>query len=83
MSGTTGVRRRRPAGGSDVTTSGSVRLFSAWSTAATSARGARRSIGDEKTRRASPRHTGHAADAGWAPSGRISSNAPSRSQRYS
>ena len=66
-----------------MTTSGSVRLFSAWSIAATSARGARLSIGEEKTRRASARHTGHAADAGWAPSGLSSSNGPSRSQRYS
>ena len=83
MSGTTGVRRRRPDGGNDVTTSGSVRLFSAWSIAATRARGARMSMGVEKTRRASPLQTGHGVRAGCAPSGRISSNAPCRSQRYS
>jgi hypothetical protein len=52
-----------------VTTSGDSRVFSAWSIAATSARGCVSSIGDENTRRASVPHAGHAADAGAVPSG--------------
>ena len=57
--------------------SGSWRVFSAWSIAATSSRGADESIGFEKTRVASLAHTGQAIDAGAVPSGRVTSNAPS------
>ena len=70
VSGSTGVRLRAPVEGREVTTSGSSRLFSAWSIAATSAGGDNDSIGFEKTRRPSPPHTGQTIDAGGAPSGR-------------
>ena len=83
MSGSTGVRWCAGAGGSDVTTSGSWRVFSSWSSAATSARGANETIGLEKTRAASLAHAGQAIDAGAVPIGRVTSNAPSRSHRYS
>ena len=65
VSGATGVRLRAPARGSEVTTSGSSRLFSAPSMAATSRRGANDpSIGAEKARRASLPHAGQVADRG-------------------
>lgn len=59
VSGSTGVRLRAPVGGNEVTKSGSSRVFSAWSIAATSARGEDESMGVEKTRPASLLHTGH------------------------
>jgi len=71
VSGSTGVRWCAGAGGSEVTTSGSVRVFSSWSSAATSARGANESSGLENTRSASFAHTGQAIDAGAVPIGHI------------
>jgi hypothetical protein len=65
------------AGGKDVTTSGSWRLFSALSIAATTARGASDNMGAVKTRLPSRPQTGHDAEAGGAPSGARTSNAPS------
>ena len=77
-----GVRLWAGRRGSDVTTSGSKRLFSAWSIADLSSRGARDgSIGVENTRGASPSHTGHATEPGAVPSGRAISNTPSASHR--
>jgi hypothetical protein len=63
--------------------SGSWRVFSAWSIAATTSRGTNMSMGLEKTRLASLPHTGHGVDAGAVPIGRVMSNAPSCSHRYS
>jgi hypothetical protein len=64
--------------------SGSSRVFSAWSIAATSARGIDDlSIGFEKTRGASAPQAGQAADTGAVPSGRMISKPPSCSHRYS
>jgi hypothetical protein len=83
VSGSTGVRLRAPVEGSEVTTSGSSRLFSAWSIAAAKARGADESMGAEKIRLASLLQTGHVIDFGAVPSGRITSNTPSWSHRYS
>lgn len=84
VSGTVGVRWCAGARGSEVTTSGSWRVFSAWSIAATSAGGANDdSNGVEKTRRASPWHVGQLTDVGAVPIVRSTSNAPSLSQRYS
>jgi hypothetical protein len=79
VSGSTGVRLRAPVGGSVETISGSCRLFSARSIAATRARGADRSMGIEKTRLASALHTGHMTDCGAVPIGLVMSNVPSRS----
>ncbi len=79
--GSTGVRRRAPVGGNEVTSSGSSRLFSAWSIAATKARGVDVSIGFEKTRLAALLHTGHLLDFGAVPSGLVISNTPSWSHR--
>ena len=78
-----GVRLRAPVEGSEVTTSGSSRLFSAWSIAANKARDPRNSMGAEKTRIASLLHTAHPIDSGAVPSGRETSNTPSWSHRYS
>ena len=78
-----GVRLRAPVDGIEVTTSGSSRLFSAWSIAANRARDPRRSMGIEKARPASLLHTPHVTDSGAVPSGRVTSNTPSRSHRYS
>jgi hypothetical protein len=83
VTGSMGVRLWAGAGGNEVTTSGSWRVFSAWSIAAASAGGVDVSIGGEKTRLASPLHTGHTIDSGAVPSGRATSNAPSWSHRYS
>ena len=85
VSGSTGVRLRAPVEGNEVTTSGSSRLFSAWSIAATKARDPRESenMGIEKTRLASLPHTEHVTDSGAVPSGRVTSNTPSCSHRYS
>ncbi len=83
MSGSTGVRFRAPVEGREVTTSGSSRLCSAWSIAATTAEGDKASIGFEKTRLPSLPQTGHAIDAGGVPSGRVTSNTPCSSHRYS
>lgn len=83
VSGTTGVRLRAPVGGNEVTTSGSSRLFSAWSIAAAKPGGASESIGFEKTRLASLPHAGHAIHSGGLPSGRVTSSTPSSSHRYS
>lgn len=66
-----------------MTTSGSSRLFSAWSIAANKARDPRNSMGAEKTRIASLLHTAHPIDSGAVPSGRETSNTPSWSHRYS
>jgi len=74
----TGVRRRAPVDGSDLTTSGSSRLFSARSIAASTARDPRKSTGTEKTRRASMLHTVQVTDSGAVPSGRVTSKTPSR-----
>ena len=74
----TGVRRRAPVDGSDLTTSGSSRLFSAWSIAASTARDPRKSRGIEKTRVASLLHTVQATDTGAVPNGRITSKTPSK-----
>jgi hypothetical protein len=79
VKGSTGVRLRD--GGNEVTTSGSSRVFSAWSIAATRARGEDDSIGAENTRLASLLHTGHAIDSGAVPSARVTSNTPSWSHR--
>jgi hypothetical protein len=79
----TGVRLWTGAGGNDVTTSGSWRVFSAWSIAVASAGGVDISIGGEKIRLASPPHTGHPIASGAVPSARATSNAPSWSHRYS
>ena len=78
-----GVRLRAPVEGIEVTTSGSSRLFSAWSIAANKARDPRNSMGAEKTRIASLLHTAHPIDSGAVPSGRETSNTPSWSHRYS
>lgn len=83
VSGSTGVRLRAPVEGKEVTTSGSSRLFSAWSIAATRAGGENESMGFENTRPASLPHTGHALDFGDPPSGRVTSNTPSSPHRYS
>ena len=83
VSGSTGVRLRAPVGGREVTTSGASRLFSACSIAATKALGVDESMGFERTRLASLPHTGHAIDPGAVPSGRVTSNIPSWSHRYS
>jgi hypothetical protein len=83
VSGSTGVRLRAPVVGREVTTSGSSRLVSAWSIAATTAGGDKESIGFEKTRLPSLPQTGQAIDVGGAPSGRATSNTPSSSHRYS
>jgi hypothetical protein len=83
VSGSTGVRLRAPVEGSEVTTSGSSRLFSAWSIAATKARDPRESMGIEKTRLASLLHTAHVTDSGAVPSCRVTSNTPSWLHRYS
>ena len=83
VSGSTGVRFRAPVRGSDVTTSGSSRLFSAWSIVATSARGANESMGFEKTRDASLLHTGQAIDCAAVPSGSVTSKTPSLPHSYS
>ena len=76
---------RAPVEGSDVTTSGSVRVFSACSIAATrSRRGDRGSIGLEKTRRAWSPQRSQATDSGAVPSGNLTTNdTPSLSHRYS
>ena len=76
VSGITGVRLRAPVEGSELTTSGSSRLFSAWSIAANRARDPRKSMGAEKTRLASLVHTVHVTDSGAVPSGRVTSNTP-------
>ena len=81
--GSTGVRLRAPAGGREVTTSGSSRVFSAWSIAAARPGGVDVSMGFEKIRLAWRSHTGHAIDAGAVPIARIASNAPCWSQLYS
>lgn len=83
VNGRTGVRLRGSARGSEETRSGSSRVFSAWSIAATSPGGVRVSIGFEKTRRAARSHIGQAIEAGAVPIARIASNEPCRSQRYS
>ncbi len=83
VSGSIGVRLRAPVEGSEVTTSGSSRHFSAWSIAATKARDPRESMGIEKTRLASLLHTAHVTDSGAVPTGRVTSNTPSCSHRYS
>jgi hypothetical protein len=78
VSGSTGVRLRAPVEGSEVTTSGSWRLFSACSIAADKAvRDPHLSMGIEKTRLASLPHTEHVTDSGAVPSGRVTSNTPS------
>ncbi len=84
VSGSTGVHLRAPVEGNEVTTSGSSRLFSAWSIAATKAvRDPHLTMGIEKTRLASLPHTEHVTDSGAVPSGRVTSNTPSRSHLYS
>jgi hypothetical protein len=84
VNGSTGVRLRAPVGGNEVTTSGSSRLFSAWSIAATNSRGVAESMGFENTRLPSLLQTGHVIDSGAVPSGRVTSNTtPSWSHRYS
>ena len=77
VSGSTGVRLLLPVEGTEVTTSGSWRLFSAWSIAANKAvRDPLLTMGTEKTRLASVPHTKHVADSGAIPSGRVISNTP-------
>ena len=67
-----------------MTISGWSRLFSAFSTADFSAGGANEaSIGAEKTRAAPFPHRGHVIASGGVPRGRVTSNTPSGSQRYS
>jgi hypothetical protein len=83
VSGSTGVRLRAPAGGREVTISGSSRVFSAWSIAAASPDGVDLSMGFEKTRLDARSHTGHAIDGGAVPIARLASNAPCWSQLYS
>jgi hypothetical protein len=78
------VRIRAPADGGDVTTSGSLRVFSACSSMVTWSRRVDRSIGLEKTRRAWAPHRSQVIDSGAVPSGNLtSSNTPSLSHRYS
>jgi hypothetical protein len=83
VNGSTGVRLRAPAGGREVTRSGSSRVLSARSIADVSARGVEESMGFEKIRLARRPHSGHAIDMGAVPIACIVSNAPSWSQRYS
>jgi hypothetical protein len=63
--------------------SGSWRVFSSWSSAATRERGVNDIIGLEKTRLAVPPHCEQAIDPGAVPIGRRTSKGPCRSQRYS
>lgn len=80
VNGSTVVRLRAPAEGTEVTTSGSWRLFSARSIAAVQAvRGADLSIGAETIRLASLPHAEQGTDAGAVPIGRVISNTPSLS----
>jgi hypothetical protein len=84
VSGSTVVRRRAPCEGGVVTTSGSKRLFSARSIAAVQAlRVPVLNIGAEIIRRAAWPQAGQPTDAGAVASGRITSNTPSCSHRYS
>lgn len=79
VNGAMGVRFRRPLEGSDVTTSGSSRLFSACSIAPCNARDSgdlNDSMGAEKTRLASPPQVAHAIDSGAVPSGPLNSSSP-------
>ncbi len=82
-SGAMGVRLCAGGGGSEVTMSGSSRVFSAWSVAATTSREVVISRGLEKTRLARVLHSGQAHDSGAVPSGRVVSNTPCWSHRYS
>ncbi|OGO57691.1 MAG: hypothetical protein A2Z32_06545 [Chloroflexi bacterium RBG_16_69_14] len=66
-----------------MTTSGSSRLFSAWSIAANRARDPRNSMGAEKTRLASMPHSAHPIAAGAVPIGRDTSKTPSTTHLYS
>lgn len=79
----TGGGFRLPAAGIEVTTSGSWALFLDRSRAAMTSRCGDRSMGAEKTRRAGVPQTSQAKTGGAVPSGRLMSNGPSRSQRYS
>jgi hypothetical protein len=73
---------RARCGGRADTTSGSSRVVSVLSIAATIARGASESIGAEKTRTASLLQTGHGARDPAVPMGRLTSKTPSTTQRY-
>jgi hypothetical protein len=78
------VRLRAPLDGSEVTTSGSYRLLSAWSIAAVQATcDADLNRAVEKTRMAWLPQAAHGTDGGAVPSGRMTSNEPSCSHRYS
>lgn len=82
FSAAAGLRVRARCGGRADTTSGSSRVFSVLSIAATSARGASESIGAEKTRTASLLQTGHGARDPAVPIGRLTSKTPSTTHRY-
>ncbi len=78
------IRRPGPVEGSELTTSGSYRLFSAYAIAADQAlRLDVSTIGAEMIRREAPPQTTQATDSGAVPSGRWMSKLPSVSQRYS
>jgi hypothetical protein len=64
-------------------TSGSSRVFSDRSMAATAAREASEIIGTEYTRTATSSHTGHGSRSPAAPTGRLICTTPCRAQRYS
>src|SRR5690349_16361085 len=81
--GAIGVRRRAPAEGIEVTTSGDSLVRAALSMAAIRCRGAVEIRGAVKTLLASPRQVGHGRVGPAVPMGRLTSNGPSVSQRYS
>ena len=84
VKGSTGVAcLRAPPRGSEVTTSGSSRLFSACSIAADNSRDESASMGDEKTRLASFPQTAQIIESGAVPSGHAASNTPCCSQQCS
>jgi len=84
VSGSTFVRLRAPADGTDVTTSGSWALFSARSIAPNRAgRDPQRIIGAETILLAGPPQSAHGTDSGAVPIGLTTSNTPSYSHSYS
>jgi len=76
------LRARTGRGGSADTTSGSSRDFTVRSIAATSARGAKESMGARKTRTASLLHILHRDVAAAIPIGRLMSKSPCSAHRY-
>jgi hypothetical protein len=78
-----GVRRLGWRRGSEDTTSGSSRVFSVRSMAATKSFGARENTGAEKTLTASASQVGQGTVSVAWPIGRLISTTPCRSQQYS